>query len=90
MELLDQFAQVMVFFTGVIALYLAGATSTRQRMWGGIFGLCGEPFWLITSLVNEQRAVTLLVLIYGYNWWRVYWNNRKALAASVQEKNPCP
>jgi len=79
MNMLDQIAQIGIFTTGVVALYLVGPTDPRQRMRAGIFGLCGEPFWLITALINAQWGVVLLVAIYGYNWWRVFSNNRKLL-----------
>lgn len=77
--MMDVIAQIGVFTSGVMALWLVGSTNPRKRMQAGIFGLMSEPCWLYTTISNEQWGIVPLVLIYCYTWWRVYSNNKAAL-----------
>lgn len=90
LETYDLIAQIGVFFTGVIALYLAGSTKRKKRMWAGIVGMIGEPFWLMTAILNEQWPVVLLVAIYFFSWFRVYWNNREEILINFDIESRSP
>jgi hypothetical protein len=75
--MLDQIAQLSIFFTGVVGMYLVGSADPKMRMYAGILGLCAQPFWFYTTLANGQIGITILSFIYAYNWFRVFNNNRK-------------
>ena len=75
-ELMDMIAQGVILLTGGSAIYLAASKEMNTRMWAGIIGLAGEPFWLATTVINQQWGIAPLVLWYAWNWWRVYRNNR--------------
>lgn len=67
----DLISQFGVLF-GVVAIILLA----KKNKWGFVFGLIQQPFWFITSYINEQWGVFLatiaftLSFLYGfYEWW---------------------
>lgn len=74
-DFFDYFSQVVITFTGFAAMYLLASQDPKTRMYAGIVGLAGEPFWLATALINEQWGIVALVFVYGVNWGRVVWSN---------------
>lgn len=77
-EFIDYFCQAVITCTGVTSLYLMGGQTARIRMWGGIVGLIGEPFWLTTASINQQYGIMVLCVVYGIAWIRVVWKNWEA------------
>lgn len=75
----DEVAQLAIVFTGVSAMYLVGSVVPKYRMYAGVLGLCAQPFWIYTTIVNDQLGITVLSFIYAYNWIRVFNNNRKLI-----------
>lgn len=73
--LIDQIAQYGIAVPGLVALYLAGSTSTKDRRRAGIFGLISEPFWFATAIINHQPGVMVLATFYAFFWWRMVRNN---------------
>jgi len=70
--MLEVIAQIGIAVTGMLSIFLVAYKSK----WGPVFGLLGEPFWLITAINNGQWGVILLVLAYTigwglgvYEWW---------------------
>lgn len=78
-EILDIGSQIVITCTGFFSLYLMASQSARTRMWGGVVGLAGEPFWLTTAIINHQWGVIILCFVFGYNWARVVYSNYKNL-----------
>lgn len=81
-EVIDYVAQGMVFITGMLSVYLVSSPDPQTRMKAGLIGLAGEPFWLTTTIINEQWGISLLVLVYTFNWGLVYINNYKMYHAA--------
>lgn len=77
-EILDTIAQTVIIFTGIGSMALVSSQEAKIRMYAGMIGLAGEPFWLTTAIIAGQWGVILLVIAYGINWWRVFWKNYKA------------
>ena len=74
-KMLDLIAQISISILGPAAIYLMGSKQERLRMWGGILGMCGEPFWLTTSILHDQWGIILMCFIYAPNYFRAFWNN---------------
>ena len=74
-DIIDYSCQAAVTCTGFFSLYLLASQDARVRMYAGIVGIIGEPFWLTTAIINEQWGILPLVVIYGVNWVRVIASN---------------
>jgi len=59
--MLDIIAQAMIFVFGVASIVLVA----RKNKWGFVFGLMAQPFWFITSYVNEQWGVFIVSFVYS-------------------------
>lgn len=62
--MIDAIAQIGMFAFGVTAIILVA----RRNKWGFVFGLLSQPFFFITSYVNEQWGLFLLSVIYTGSW----------------------
>tara|TARA_R110000851_G_scaffold138349_1_gene274964 strand:+ start:153 stop:422 length:270 start_codon:yes stop_codon:yes gene_type:complete len=74
-DIIDYSCQAAVTCTGFFSLYLLASQDAKTRMYAGIVGMIGEPFWLTTAVINEQWGILPLVVIYGVNWARVIHSN---------------
>lgn len=57
-------SQTGIAVFGLLAIILV----TRKNKWGFVFGLCSQPFWLITTFQNKQLGIFLLSIIYTFTW----------------------
>lgn len=78
-EIIDIISQCIITCTGFFSLYLMASQNPKTRMYAGIVGLAGEPFWLATAIINHQWGVVLLCIVYGINWARIAYSNWKTL-----------
>ena len=60
----DTIAQVGIAVLGVTAIILVA----KKNKWGFVFGLLSQPFWFITSFINEQWGIFFLTIIYSGSW----------------------
>ena len=60
----DTISQVVIFFFGVTAVFLVA----RKNKWGFVFGLLSQPFWFITSYINEQWGIFFVSILYFFTW----------------------
>jgi hypothetical protein len=67
--------QVAIFVLGLTAMHLAASGTRRVRFVAGIVGLCSQPFWLWTTLANEQYLIAVLCIAYSWAWIRMIRNN---------------
>lgn len=81
-EILDYASQAVITCTGFLSLYLMASQEAKVRMYAGLVGLFGEPFWFFTAYINEQYGILVLVLIYGVNWIRLTYSNYRVAYAS--------
>ena len=73
----------MIVITGASGVLLISSSNPRYRMWAGIIGIIGQPFWITTSYINDQYGIMFLVLIYGYGWYKAIVNNHNELTKPV-------
>lgn len=63
----------IVAFSGVGAIALMGSRKPGWRRWGGLVGLVGQPYWLISALREGEggRLVVSVVItaLYAKGAW---------------------
>lgn len=72
-------SQWLILICGVGAIWLANERSDRLRRWAPVFGLIGQPAWIIAALEAQQLGVLLVSLLYTVAWARglfVHWISR--------------
>ncbi len=62
--MLDIIAQSGIIVFGLIAIVLVA----KKNKWGFVFGLLSQPFWLLTSFINQQWGVFILSIAYTVVW----------------------
>lgn len=77
--------QIAILICSGMAALLVSSRNPRTRMFGFISGLCGQPFWFITSWTNGQWAILLLSGFYTFCHARGIWNNRKIEEPKIPE-----
>jgi len=78
-DIIDYSSQAVITCTGFLSLYLIASQDAKMRMYAGIVGLIGEPFWFTTALINEQWGILPLAAVYGFNWARVVYCNAQEM-----------
>lgn len=66
-------AQVGIMIFGASAIWFVGRKESWKR-WGYILGLLGQPFWIYSSVVNEQWGILIMTLFYTYSWSQGIYN----------------
>lgn len=72
---METFAQIVIAFTGMVAIYLTQQSKDALKKYAPILGLVGQPFWYYTTLLNEQYGIFFLTLGYTYLWGMGFYNN---------------
>ena len=62
--MLDLIAQVGITIFGLTAIMLVA----RKKKWGFVLGLISQPFYFITSYLNDQWGIFFLTIIYTGTW----------------------
>lgn len=62
--------QIGIALCGVTAVYLSQDTRESWRRWASVFGLAGQPFWIIETMSREQWGILALCALYTWSWWR--------------------
>jgi len=62
--MLDNISQIGLSIFGVLAIVLVA----KRNKWGFVFGMISQPFWLITSFLNEQWGVFFVSIVYTGSW----------------------
>ena len=71
--MIDWIPQIGILLFGCSAIWLIGRKE-EWRKWGYLLGLCGQPFWMWTSIANEQWGIFALTFWYTYSWSQGCWN----------------
>jgi hypothetical protein len=66
-------SQIGIMIFGASAIWFVGRKE-HWRRWGYILGMCGQPFWIYTSIKNEQYGVLVMTLFYLYSWGTGVYN----------------
>ncbi|CAM0012930.1 hypothetical protein VPHK453_0075 [Vibrio phage K453] len=67
--------QLMIAFTGVVAIFLTQQSNDRIKKYACLFGLAGQPFWFYSAYTNEQWGIFALCVFYTYSWSLGFKNN---------------
>ena len=60
----DTISQIGIAAFGVSAIILVA----KKNKWGFVLGLLSQPFWFITSFLNQQWGIFFLNFIYSGTW----------------------
>jgi nicotinamide riboside transporter PnuC len=73
----DVISQIGIATLGVAAIILVA----KKNRWGFVFGLLSQPFWFITSFINQQWGIFFLSIIYAGSWilgiYEWFFKNKK-------------
>ncbi len=60
----DTISQIAIFVFGILAIILVA----KKNKWGFVFGLIVQPFWFITSYINNQWGVFFVSIAFTISW----------------------
>ena len=60
----DNISQIAITILGAAAIILVA----KKNKWGFVLGLASQPFWFITSLINQQWGVFIVSIILTGSW----------------------
>ena len=60
----DTISQIAIFIFGVSSIVLIA----KKNKWGFVLGSLAQPFWYITSFVNQQWGVFFVSFAYTASW----------------------
>jgi hypothetical protein len=69
-------AEVGIAVCGVTAIYLSQDQRESRRKWSSVFGLAGQPFWIVETIGAGQWLILGLCALYTWSWLRGfhgYW-----------------
>lgn len=66
--------QIGIALCGATAVFLSQDRRENIRRWSSVFGLCGQPFWIIEAYTHEQWGILALTALYTWSWGRGFWN----------------
>ena len=61
LDLISQFAIPILGTSSIILI-------AKKNKWGFVLGLAAQPFWFITSFINQQWGVFIVGFIYTLSW----------------------
>lgn len=67
--------QIVIAFTGVVAIWLSQQSDENWKRYACIFGLIGQPFWFYSAWQAEQWGIFTLCIFYTYAWATGFKNN---------------
>ena len=68
--------QVFIFIFGALAVSLQSSKDKDFRYWGGWAGLCGQPFWLYSSIIAGTWGIGILAGWYTIAYIQCIRNNK--------------
>jgi hypothetical protein len=77
--------QLAIIACSALSIYFL-ARPDRTRRYGFIASLCGQPFWIATSLAHGQYGITLLSGWFIYCNCRGLWRSAVEAVAKAEER----
>jgi hypothetical protein len=65
--------QLILFISGVLAIFLTQDPRAEYRRWACIVGLAGQPFWLASTFAWSTWGMFCLSVLYTCAWLRGLW-----------------
>ena len=66
-------SQIAIMIFGASAIWFVSRKEDWKR-WGYILGMCGQPFWIWTTIENAQWGIMIMTLFYTFSWGKGIWN----------------
>ena len=60
--------QLFIAVFGVASIWLANDERYKIRRWACVFGLLGQPFWMISAWQAQQWGILALTFFYTAAW----------------------
>ena len=67
--------QIIIAFTGIIAIWLTQQNRNAWKKYACLFGVAGQPFWFYSAYSTEQWGIFVLCVFYTYAWCLGVKNN---------------
>ena len=67
--------QIVIAFTGGLAIWLSQDTRLNVRKWASVLGLLGQPVWFYTTYKAEQWGIFALCFFYTASWAKGFINH---------------
>ena len=67
--------QIIIAFTGVVAILLTQQSNDNFKRYACLFGIAGQPFWFYSAYQSEQWGIFILCFFYTYAWLLGVKNN---------------
>lgn len=72
---MDFFIQIAIAFTGLTALALTQLKVPEHwRKFAPVFGMVGQPFWIISTIQSGQFGILILCCCYAVLWILGFYN----------------
>lgn len=68
--------QLIIAITGMVAIFLTQTRNIKTQRYACLFGLIGQPFWLMATWHSQQWGIFILSLFYTVAWLRgvkIFW-----------------
>ena len=69
------FSQIVIMFTGVVAVYLTQQSDVTWKKYACLFGLVAQPFWAYSAYTAGQWGILVMTGFYTYSWALGVYNN---------------
>jgi len=67
--------QIIIAFTGVVAIWLSQDKRDNFRKYACLFGMAGQPFWFYSAYIAQQWGIFILCIFYTWAWFKGFKNN---------------
>lgn len=68
-------SQIGIALCGVTAVFLSQDARAERRRWSSVFGLAGQPFWIVETFTHQQWGILALTALYTWSWGRGFWTH---------------
>lgn len=67
--------QICIGLFGVTAVFLSQSALAGRRRWACIFGMLGQPFWIIAAWKAAQWGIFGLSFLYTWAWCKGFYTH---------------
>lgn len=74
------YVQLGIACTGLVAIILTQSQSEKFRRYACLFGLAGQPLWIISAISASQWGILFVNVCYTLAWMKgvwIHWIKRK-------------
>jgi len=60
--------QTAILISGLAAIWLATHQCPKHQRYACLFGLAGQPFWIVSAYTTEQWGILVLAIMHVIVW----------------------